>query len=537
VTRGSRVTRELAEEHRRWRAQTSVINYKLSLARLRGSRGKVAAAIVAVGLVVAAVLLAVFGLGGGGASDAESASLAPEPMRLDVLVFNVEYGGGPATDRVIRRVDADVVGVLESYNRLPLMAKRTGYPYYNVSLQILSKYPILEPSGGGGLYGLIEVKPGYVVPFFNDHLDYVKWGPRVLRKGASVPEVIKSENEVRTSALARPVGAMTGLLEQGYPVFLTGDLNEPSSLDYTKETVGTHRGINQAVPWPVSKELLGIGLRDTYREVHPDPVRHPGITHKSGERIDYVYAGGPSRTLSSDIVGEPGGRDVSIEFSPWTSDHRAVLSSFETTPAAMPTMVAVDGRMRTVGDRIAVTYSAPGSDGDEIAIVPQGGDPDAPLKRLEAPGARGTATLETSRMDPGGYEAVLLDGDGTEIARIPFWLRDPQAKPRLSTDQRTYDRGEPIQVTWTDGPANRWDWLGVYKAKAADPHTDSYLNWAYTGLHASGTVPPSTRGAVTLGPDTQGPWPLPPGRYVVHYLLADKYNAAGSASFTVSGGG
>ena len=86
---------------------------------------------------------------------------------------------------------------------------------------------------------------------------------------------------------------MSGLLDQGYPVFLTGDFNEPSSLDYTKETVGTRKGIDEPVPWPVSEALLGIGLRDTYREEHPDPVRDPGITHPgSGERIDYVYSGG-----------------------------------------------------------------------------------------------------------------------------------------------------------------------------------------------------------------------------------------------------
>jgi endonuclease/exonuclease/phosphatase family metal-dependent hydrolase len=516
-----------------------VINYKIRLARRNVRWGKIAAVVVAVGLVVAAILLAVFGLGGDDQADAGSAPLAAEPMRLDVLVFNVEYGGGPATDRVIRRVDADVVGVLESYNRLPEIARRTGYRYYNVSLQLLSKYPILEPSGGGGLYALIEVKPGYVVPFFNHHLDYVEWGPRALRKGASVASVVENENEVRTSALAQSLTAMGGLIDQGYPVFLTGDFNEPSSLDYTAETVGTRKGVNQPVPWPVSKALLGIGLRDTYREMHPDPLRHPAITQESSrERIDYVYAGGPSRTLESKVVGERGGRDVAIEFSPWTSDHRAVLSSFETTPAAMPTLVAVDGRMRTVGDEIAVTYNAPGSDRNTIAVVPEGGDPAAALERLDAPGPRGTATLDTSGMDPGGYEAVLLDGDGSEIARISFWLRDPHAELRLRTDKRTYERGEPIRVTWTDGPANRWDWLGVYKAGAADPKTDSYSIWAYTGLHASGTLPPSTHGGVTLGRDTQGrPWPLPPGRYVVHYLLTDQYRSAASARFTVSGGG
>ena len=324
--------------------------------------------------------------------DAKAERASPalgEEMRLQVLVYNIEYGGGRATDRVIRRVDADVVGVLESYNRLPEIAERTGYPYYNVSLQLLSKYPIHEPSGGDGLYALIEVQPGYVIPFFNDHLDYVEWGPRALRNGASVKSVIETENEVRTSALAKPLAAMTKLTEQGYPVFLTGDFNEPSSLDYTKETVGSREGIHQPVPWPVSKALFEIGFRDTYREEHPNPLKEPGITHRSGERIDYVYAGGPSRTLASEIVGEKGGRDVSIGFSPWTSDHRAVLSTFEVRPVAMPTMVSVDARLRTVGDTITVAYNAPDSDGNEIAIVPEGGDPRSPARRLDVRGERG----------------------------------------------------------------------------------------------------------------------------------------------------
>ena len=73
-------------------------------------------------------------------------------MPLSLLVFNVEYGGTQATDAVMADLDADVVGVLESYNRLPEIAAAAGYPYYDVGLQILSKYPILEPSGADGLY-------------------------------------------------------------------------------------------------------------------------------------------------------------------------------------------------------------------------------------------------------------------------------------------------------------------------------------------------------------------------------------------------
>ena len=96
--------------------------------------------------------------------------------------------------------------MLESYNRLPEIAEETGYPYYNVSLQLLSKYPIHEPSGGDGLYALIEVQPGYVVAIFNDHLDYVERGAKALPEGAAVESVIENENEVapRRRDLLRP---------------------------------------------------------------------------------------------------------------------------------------------------------------------------------------------------------------------------------------------------------------------------------------------------------------------------------------------
>jgi hypothetical protein len=161
--------------------------------------------------------------GASGSTDAGTQAAAPaEAIPLDVFVYNVEYGGDESTDAVIRGVDADIVGVLESYNRLPEIAANTGYPYYNVSLQLLSKYPIHEPSGAQGRYALIEVRPGQVVAFFNIHLDYVKYGPKLLGNGASVEEVLASENEVRTSVLDEPLRLMGDLIGQGYPVFFTG---------------------------------------------------------------------------------------------------------------------------------------------------------------------------------------------------------------------------------------------------------------------------------------------------------------------------
>jgi len=459
-------------------------------------------------------------------------------MSLDVLVYNIEYSGDHTTDAVIKDIDADVVGVLESYARLPEIARRTGYPYYNTSLQILSKYPILEASGGDGLYGMIEVQPGYAIPFFNDHLDYVDWGPNKLAKGKSVEEVVANENEVRTSSFDRPAEAMVQLIGDGYPVFLTGDFNEPSSLDYTAEAVGSRPQVTAAVPWPVSERLFDLGFRDSYREIHPDPVADPAITQqKSHERIDYVYAAGDSKTTDSKVVGEPGGEDVDIEEAPWTSDHRAVLSSFDVTPVAMPTLVAVDARLADIGDTITVTWNNPDTGGNELAVVPEGGDPGDAIETIPGPDPRGTTKIDTKGWDAGSYEVVLSDADG-EVARVSFYLREPGAQLDLTTSKQTYAEGEPIEVSWTNGPANRWDWLGVFKASASDPKNDDYLTWDYAEGHSAGTVPPRTVGEATLGPDSQGAsWPLPPGDYVVHYLLADQYESAGSAEFTVTGDG
>jgi hypothetical protein len=457
-------------------------------------------------------------------------------MPLDVFVYNVEYGGDRSTDAVIRDIDADIVGVLESYNRLPEIAENTGYEYYNTSLQILSRYPIHEPSGAEGRYAFIEVRPGEVVAFFNIHLDYVDYGPRLLENGASVREVLASERRIRLSAIDVPLEQMRKLVADGYPVFFTGDHNEPSSLDYGEETVGSRRGIDRPIRWPVSEALFDVGFRDTYREIHPDPLATPGITHKgAGDRIDYVYAAGPSETLDSRLVGEEGGPDVDIGFDPWTSDHRAIVSSFEVAPVAMPTMVSVDRALLTEGDPLTVSTNAPGSDG-RVAIVPAGEDATSPIWTKERTATEETFDVSSEELGAGAFDAVLLDGAGAELERMSFWIRDPDAEIRVSTDRQRYRPGDPIEVSWTDGPANRWDWVGVYEAARADPKVDYYLIWNYTGLHASGTVPPSIAGSVTMDETAQGrPWPLPPGHYVVHYLVTDRYKSIGSAEFEVRG--
>ena len=168
---------------------------------------------------LAALLLVLTGLVAGCADSqpqsrgAPAKAPAPDPVSLSLLVFNVEYGGSKATDAVMADVDADVVSVLESYNRLPEIAKKAGYPYYDVGLQILSKYPILEPSQADGRYAWIEVRPGEAVALVNTHLDYVHDGPNRLLRGVPATSVLATEKAVRLSSIDKLLPSATSLLE------------------------------------------------------------------------------------------------------------------------------------------------------------------------------------------------------------------------------------------------------------------------------------------------------------------------------------
>lgn len=458
-----------------------------------------------------------------------------EPVSLALLVFNVEYGGTKATDAVIADLDADVVGVLESYNRLPEIAKAAGYPYYDVGLQILSKYPILEPSGADGLYAYIEVRPGEAVAMLNTHLDYVQDGPNRLERGVPLADVLATEKRVRLSSINALLPSARELLGRGWPVLFTGDLNEPSHLDWTAQTAAQHDGLGP-VAWPVSQALVGAGLRDSYREVHRDVVADPGNTwggvagtKGSPRRIDYAYVGGPVQVVSSEVVGETGGDSVDRGYPKWTSDHRAVLSKLTVTPAPIPTTIALSSRMVTVGDEVTATYRMP--NGVDEAKVTLTGPASA---SYDVDGASGTVQLKTDQLAPGAYRVDLLGRDDEVVATNDLYVRPKKATVKLTTDASSYDVGKPITVQWADGPANRWDWVGVYRAGADNPEKDDYLVWGYTGGHDAGALPPSTEGKLVLGRDHQGkPWPLPPGRYTVRYLLTDQFTSVGSTTFTV----
>ncbi len=469
-------------------------------------------------------------------------SATPRPVTLAVMEFNVEYGGEEVdfsgVPKAIEAGGADLVAIEEGYGNMPRIARAVGWPYYDPRTQILSRYPLLTPPHDPP-FVYVEVAPGRVVAIANVHLPSTSYGPFQVRDGASAAEVVAIERRKRLPVIEPVLGALERLAAQGVPVFLTGDFNAPSHLDWTSETVGARDQVRFPVSWPVSMAVEGAGLVDSFRAAHPDPVTDPGVTWPAdrpfvpgynpasrgapADRIDFVYAGGPAEVTDSVIVGETGGAGVDVPVEPWPTDHRATVSTFQIRPAPEPTIVSVDRRLVAVGDELPIRFHAPAD--ASLAVVPGLGGSARTSALVRIPAGPGSeATPSTTGWDPGPYEVVLLASSGEELSRSAFWLEGPGSRPVLGTDRRVYPPGAPIRVGWSDAPGNRFDWIGVYR-RGADPNVASYLLWAYTGATVSGSL--------VLDRDASGSWPLRPGRYAVYLLRDDSYVKIGAVVFTV----
>jgi endonuclease/exonuclease/phosphatase family metal-dependent hydrolase len=465
------------------------------------------------------------------------------------MTFNVEYGGTVVEFQKV--VDAatlaraDIIGLEEPQANAALLAEALGFAYVNARTDVISRYPIIDPPGADGRYVFVEIDPGRVVAIANVHLPSDPYGPYLTAEGAPLEDVLALENRLRLPKIRPFLDALEPLIDGNVPVFLVGDFNAPSHLDWTAETVGLRPQITYPVQWPVSRAVESSGLRDSFRDVYPDPIANPGLTWWAArpnihdefpasdpqDRIDLVFTGGPSRTLQSEIVGERGAPGVSLTVDPWPSDHRGVVSTFEVLPAPLPVLVAVEQRLVALGEHVTARFHAPGRPGERLVVYPRHGraqEPSLPPVSTGRGSPRdGTATISTSALEPGAYQLALVSRRDLVLSETPFWVRFPDAPTTLALDATAFGIGESIPVHFATAPGHRWDWVAVYRAPA-DPLTDDYLIWSYTGAQIEGRV--------TLDESSEGveTWPLEPGNYEVLYLLQDAYEVAARTAFTVS---
>jgi endonuclease/exonuclease/phosphatase family metal-dependent hydrolase len=435
---------------------------------------------------------------------------------------------------VIRQDGADVVGVQEAERNTRRLARLLGW-HASPRAHVISRFPIVDPPGSGGVYVFIEPTPGRVVAVANVHLPSTPYGPYEVRDGATKKQLRKVELQTRMPAIIEPLAVLKRLMARGIPVVLTGDFNSPSHLDWTPAVSATRPEVPYPFRWPVSKALADAGLVDSYREVHPDPVATPGFTwtpggpetdpHEVFDRIDWVLHSPGITASQSRLVGEAGGADVDVAVTPpYPSDHRGVVSTLNVSLATSPVLVAVSARRVIKHHPLAVTFHAPGHPGEKVRLVRhRAGRTHAVRSKPTGPAGihDGKVVFSTKRLRPGRYEARLRSGDGRTLSRTRFWVYTRGSKATVEASRREFRVGQPIKVHWTRAPGMGLDWIGIFRChRVKCAGNGGYLLYTYTRtrIEGHGAIGPSAatlEGAVS--------WPLPPGKYVVRLLVDDSY--------------
>jgi Endonuclease/Exonuclease/phosphatase family len=505
----------------------------------------------ALGVLVAAACVLLVG--------ASAASSASSTVTLRVMSFNIFYGGDelnletrqfcrdaagcPETlEQVvaaIRASGADVVGLNEATMNTELIADKLGW-YASPRTQIISHYPIVDPPGANGLYVFVEPLPGRVVAVSDVHLPADPYGPYELRDGATLAEVLELERDLRLPDIRDELRGLPPLAGRGIPVFLTGDFNSPSHLDWTQAVADQRADVPFPVQWPVSKALVNAGFEDSFRVAHPNPVSKPGHTWTPGspegekvevhDRIDWVLSAGPAEATSSRVVGEGGNPNTDIAVDPWPSDHRGIVSTFDVTPAEMPVLVAVQERSRDQGQALHVRFHANGVTGESVALVR---GTTATSKSTDGT-VDGTLSFATTNLTPGAYQAVLRNSSGQAISRSPFWLYSPGSVTTVRAARSVYKVGEPIKISWKKAPGMKFDWLGLYSAgENADNKQQTTCSAGYCGnghyflyTYTHNTI----EGSTTFDQNSFAGWKtwdqIGTGTYQIRLLLDDGYRSA-----------
>lgn len=316
---------------------------------------------------------------------------AAEQATLQVLTFNILQGGGNAANvgflnqdfegsrmddiaAVIRFTKADIVGIQENASGNLLLTQlgpgwyRGGTVYARFPLQVIQQQTALTVAR-------VALPDGTSVIVVNCHWAPSRYGPfraqELLQEGgfpddpqAFAAEVIRySAKPDGPRGYKATINAIQSYVQSGQTVFLTGDFNEPSHLDWTDRwqkhgrsrwvESPANRPLNQAIAWPGSLHLSQQGMQDAYRVVKPDEVKAPGNTwtprYPTGtsgrrdygmqvrDRIDMIYFHSASyQPVEAFVVGEQSAETELVWPGRWPSDHRAVLVKFDRTAAAVP---------------------------------------------------------------------------------------------------------------------------------------------------------------------------------------------------------
>ena len=466
------------------------------------------------------------------------------PTEVRVMSFNI-WLGGELVDlnkvvEAIRESGADVVGLQEAEGNSRRIADLLGWAHVDEQLQIISRYQLISPPAGAGVFLYVQLSPGQIFAMSNIHLPSDPYGPYLVRDGSSLGEVLNNEEITRMEALNRFLPEWKNLIAADMPLVVTGDFNSPSHLDWGADDVGERPHMKFAVEWPVSRAIYDIGLIDTYRTAHRNAGTRPGLTwtfgyphgrlnpNEAADRIDWVLATAGTTVLDSKVVGPAEEPDVDVAISPWPSDHNGVVSRLRVTPVEPPLFVAVEGVRHERGDRVTVRYHSPLDEtAARLALVRAGAAVPAAVihsvPTLEA-SFHGAYAFGTGTLTPGEYEVALISDDGElDAPRARFWVVEPGSLPSVAVQNATPRADQPLTLRWSSTPGRKWDWIAVYAAD--DPNLANYYGYAYTNA--------TVNGSITWSPSELTDFGLEPGEWIARVMSDDGYVVLAEARFTL----
>lgn len=330
-------------------------------------------------------------------SDPQVAPPGSLPGELKIFGQNVWINGNNVSDGVnkvadlVIASDADIVAFTEARNFLnpilaALEAKGTSN-YVGMTLgdrTLISRFPITGSTAIHGSISAFEIALPNELPLTVAvaHLDYTHYAvylPRGYNGGAApyagwgmidnngdgVPDYIDDIPAIlsydltssRDEALATFIAFAAPLTAAGEDVILLGDFNDCSHLDWVDATRNMFGHNDLVIPWNGSVNLANNGWIDTFRECHPNPVTHPGMTWPSEaygkestawapksderDRIDFIYYNKQKlNAQKSNVVGSRTYYKLNVKDDieseetfllkemDWPSDHKGVLATF-----------------------------------------------------------------------------------------------------------------------------------------------------------------------------------------------------------------
>ncbi len=309
----------------------------------------------------------------------------------------VVAGGFDKIIDIILASQADIVALSEVRNyggedlhtRLMTGLRAAGHPFFGQYVGggagLISRWPIKKAhliadftqsdSGSISAYHL-TLDRGISLVVCSAHLDYKNYAVYLPRgydgnsfkplddTGIGKPQPVTDIEQLhamdkaskRGMALKAFLRFVSGLKDD-IPVVIAGDLNECSHLDWTPATkdLYSHNGV--VIEWRNSMMLNRAGFKDSWRELYPNPVTHPGATWPSEawmkgstswapkaderDRIDFIYykgkclqarqawlVGSPYYYIFDRLVRPATQCRFMLSQMPWPSDHKGLICDF-----------------------------------------------------------------------------------------------------------------------------------------------------------------------------------------------------------------